>query len=302
MARLYFFNFLFFCCVIHAYSIPDTYFSNAVPNDTVIIKADTIHLTDTVYIYIEEESKWQMSFELYMKPIFPIGKYGAVSPLNEELTSYYNKERTGMASVGLGVNFGIEYLNWNIRLGLTYSNYKEKVAHEPTNVVTENKTLVEIITFPPYPVVYHGDTTWYYPEQRREYQSEVTTYLNKPYTNSYLFFEIPFSIGYHFRFTKFSYLINTGFSPGFYIRRVTNKNIALFEEDNLQYIDEQNDMKIFNLSVFVSVDINYYHSEKLDFFIEPYFRQHLNSFFKSTYMYQYLPASVGINLGIKYYF
>ncbi len=272
------------------------------PNDTIFIKADTIRMTDTVVIVAEEKKKLHINLKTYINPMIPAGKYGSTSSLTEDLADYYNNERKGLPSFSLGTQAGVEYGKWMSRMGLAYTVFREQVDHAPTNVIISKKNYFQTDTLDEYFRVYQGDTTWIYATQNRQYSYIDTTYLNTPYTNRYSYFEIPFSVGYSLKYSKFSYILNTGIIAGFYIKRLNQRNVYVEQERSLQFLNEQNAMKRFNFSVFLSVEISYYYSEKFDFFVEPMIKKHINSFFRSTYPYHYSPASIGLKAGFKYYF
>jgi hypothetical protein len=127
------------------------------------------------------------------------------------------------------------------------------------------------------------------------------TLKNVHFTNTYSYLEIPLIIGYHFEAKNFDFAIKGGIIGG-YLLQATGNMIALDDSYDVTAINQELPFRKIVFSGIVSASANYTFSKRWSIYLEPYYRQNINSILaKNSQMSQRLIA-YGIKTGILYKF
>ena len=274
--------------------------------DTVFLPADTIRYIDTVYMYYEDtlQKKINLQTEVFFSPFFFSDKYSFQNTDNDGYGQLFINAHSPELSYTFGANLNLVYKNLLFQTGINYTQFNEKFDYKsPIYLSYDTSIYIKTDTLDTYYIVVGNDTTWFYITEENEY-SQIDTIQNQNYftaRNSYSYFEFPVVFGYTINKNRFSFLPKAGIIIGV-LSQTKGKTINI---ENYQNTSDLNDLSgsmftTIPLSIYFSLGIHYRFSEKAALFVEPYYRQHINSIYKNDFPISREIRAFGMKFGVVF--
>lgn len=270
--------------------------------DTVYVVGDTIRQTDTLIIIIPDTTKTNWSCELYFSTFYPQSIISANDVEFQEYSELLSEAHNSLISYTLGGNVNLIRKSWTLQTGISYTQFREKFTHQTFDYFYDTNIYIQIDTIESYYRVNGIDTTWIYVTEhnKKETIDSTKNYSNYNNTNKFSYFELPVILGYQFRKNKITYSIRAGAIIGLLIK---NEGMTLSAYDNNEVMDINNsDLVKTNFAFVFGLGINYHIADWLGIFVEPFYRHNLGSIFRQDYPISQKSYSLGLKMGIKYFF
>jgi hypothetical protein len=272
--------------------------------DTIYIEGDTLRFTDTLTYYVDVPSIYLSSAEIYFAPLFTRSVFTSPSSENYSYQELVQDSHKPFAGFSLGTNLNLKRGNWILQTGISYTQFIERFKYETSRMEIDTNSYSEFIIIDSYfELDSNNDTIWHY-LIKEEWHTDIDTTIHiteHKNFNSYSYVEFPLILAYEFAGKRFSYLWRGGIIFGRFInaRRKTvspiNYNETMSVNSDFPYLKR-------NYNLFFSIGINYKFSKNIDFLIQPYYRQSLNSLFNDDFVINQKFYSFGVNFGFRYYF
>jgi len=164
-------------CWLYSTENDTTFFvEDLVIYDTIYIPGDTIRITDTVVIYLEKEPlKWGL--DIFVSALKPYGKYSGSGSKNIEIIGRLNSETNLVLGPYFGGNVNISSYKWFFQSGLGFIQLREKLSHDPSNILVETKYYTRLDTIEDYFVVDGFDTILVYETEESPFEELDSTRL-----------------------------------------------------------------------------------------------------------------------------
>jgi hypothetical protein len=192
------------------------------------------------------------------------------------------------------------YKKMLLQSGINYTQFNEGFDYKPPLFFSyDSSTYIKTDTLDSYYIVDGIDTTWFYITEDNEF-TEIDTIQNQNYytaKNSYSYFELPIIFGYSIIKNNFSFLPKAGIIIGI-LKHTKGKSISF---DNSQNILGLNDYPIFTklpISMYFSLAVQYRFTEKAALFLEPYYRQQINSVYRDDFPISRKIRAYGVKIGV----
>lgn len=271
--------------------------------DTIFLSPDTVTYIDTVYQYYDDLVKNTIEFqaEVFFSPLLFSSKYSFSDIENDEYGQLFEKAHSPELSYSFGANFSLAYKKLLFQSGINYTVFNEDFDYNaPAYLSIDTNIYFSIDTLDTYYIVEGTDTSWFYITEEKEYTQIDTSQHQNSFTsrNSYSYIEFPLIFGYTITKNKFSILPKTGLIIGL-LQQTKGKTI---DPNNYQDIADLNDLSgsMFTtvpLFIYLSLGIQYHLAEKTALFVEPYYRQQLNSMYKNDFPVSRKIRAMGVKFG-----
>ena len=186
----------------------------------------------------------------------------------------------------IGFNLGMRLSKrWLLQSGVNYANFNSS-AQASVLAEDNNKSAP----------LYISNLT------SEELQGSQLNFTNQfDINSSYEFASVPIKAGYMLVDRKFKLILNGGFSTDFFLNNTISDQDNQFDETTLSSGDDSPFRKVY-FSGLAGVELGYNLGRNYTLSLEPNYRLSLNSFTKSSSLFESRPNLFSISLGLRYNF
>ena len=209
------------------------------------------------------------------------------SSLNSAVNSGFvdNNADPGLG-YSIGFNLGMQLSKrWLLQSGVNYANYNSS-AQASVLAEDNNKSTP----------LYISNLT------SEELQGSPLNFTNQfDINSSYEFASVPIKAGYMLVDRKFKLILNGGFSTDFFLNNTISDQNGQFDETTLSSGKDSPFRRVY-FNGLAGVEFGYSLGRNYTFSLEPNYRLSLNSFTKSSSLFESRPNLFSISLGLRYNF
>lgn len=297
--------------------------------DVIIYDTIRIHVYDTVYTYdtvnyrpVEKNNNAIFSLEAFVAPVISSCIFKTAS--NEFKSDLRKLENATSSNSGfsIGLNAGYQYKNWLLQTGLTYSQINEDFNDTLITNISDSISYYEYyftghheLDTAYFTFIWDPDDSLYIlvpylhdtfitdldsAQNWQTYNNTTRRFYNN--LNKYTYLEIPVSLGYEFKYQRFSIIPRIGGIIGILLN-AKGRSISFYDHDALIELDK-NKLPFLKttFSWMVGLGINYRFNDHFSLITEPFFKQNLNSIYTNRHPFSQRFSTAGLRAGLKYEF
>ncbi len=209
------------------------------------------------------------------------------SSLNSAVNSgFVDNDADPGVGYSMGFSLGMQLSKrWLLQSGVNYANFNSS-AQASVLAEDNNKSAP----------LYISNLT------SEELQGSQLNFTNQfDINSSYEFASVPIKAGYMLVDRKFKLILNGGFSTDFFLNNTISDQDNQFDETTLSSGDDSPFRKVY-FSGLAGVELGYSLGRNYTLSLEPNYRLSLNSFTKSSSLFESRPNLFSISLGLRYNF